>query len=154
MRAFWSSFALFALLTTNVVADRYDTSEYVVNGEMRADLPNDGRRVRIKSTPGGSGASAIALGRHSVIIDGPCNSACAWSFVANERACFTPRATFGFHVAIDPGTGRAMPVVTDLWLDQTKSDLARSLRAKFKSSSYVQLSGRQVAAHYPERACR
>jgi hypothetical protein len=155
MRAFLRSVVVCGVcVSTQAIGGPSSNADHVVDGELSADLPNDGRRVRIKSTPGGSGASAVALARHSVIIDGPCNSACAWSFVSNERACFTTRASFGFHIASDPGTGRPMPAVTNMWLDQTRGELAEALRVKFKSSSYVQMSGRQVAVHYPERACK
>ena len=37
--------------------------------------------VTIRYSPGGTGASALALARvRKLVIDGACNSACAWSF--------------------------------------------------------------------------
>ncbi len=79
--------------------------------------------VRITYSPGGTGAAALALARNKVIVDGQCNSACAWSFVKNENACFTSRAVFGFHAAHDPGTGRRMNAATSYWLSTVRPSL-------------------------------
>ena len=73
--------------------------------------------IRITQSPGGTGAAAMVLGRaKGLVIDGKCQSACAWAFVQNKSACFTSRAVFDFHAAHDPGTGRRLTAATDYWL--------------------------------------
>lgn len=110
--------------------------------------------VTIRQSPGGSGASALALARVSkVIVDGPCNSACAWSFVRNENACFTPRASFGFHAAHDPGTGQRLNAATSYWLSSVRPDLRKRLGGLLTSSSLIRLSAPQMRSYYGDRAC-
>jgi len=110
--------------------------------------------VVIRQSPGGTGASALALARvRSVVIDGVCNSACAWSFVRNGGACFTSRASFGFHAAHDPGTGRRMNAATGYWLQSTRSSLRGRLQPLLKSSSLIQVSAAEMRRHYGDRSC-
>jgi hypothetical protein len=125
-----------------------------IDGELPAFLKDDEAEIRVIQSPGGSGAAAMALARHPVKVDGPCNSACAWSFVINERACFTAKASFGFHAAYDPGTGTTMPTVTAYWIDQATPSLSELIANRIGKTGIVTLSAIQMKAHYPERACK
>ncbi len=80
-----------------------------LNYEAFKRAADKGASIRITQSPGGTGAAAMMLGRtKGLVIDGRCQSACAWAFVQNEGACFTKRASFDFHAAHDPGTGRRL----------------------------------------------
>ena len=129
----------------------------VMSGELNLDKVQRARRdggvIRLTSSPGGTGAAAMELARARVVVDGPCNSACAWSFVANERACFTRNASFGFHAAHDPGTGRRMAAATDHWMGQVRSSLRGKLSGLYSSSNLITLSAGQMAQYYGDRAC-
>ncbi len=119
----------------------------------KAAARNEG--VTIRYSPGGTGASAMALARvRNVVIDGVCNSACAWSFVRNGNACFTPRASFGFHAAHDPGTGRRMNAATTYWLQSVRPNLQGRLTPLLRSSSLIRLSADDMRRYYGDRACR
>ena len=109
--------------------------------------------MRITYSPGGTGAAALALARAKVVIDGQCNSACAWSFVKNENACFTSRASFGFHAAHDPGSGRRMNAATTYWLSTVRGSLRGRLTPLLETSSLITLSAQQMRAHYGDRVC-
>ena len=110
--------------------------------------------IRIKQSPGGTGAAAMVLGRvHGLVIDGPCNSACAWAFVRNSSACFTPRASFGFHGAHDPGMGRRLPAATNYWLSSVEGPLRARLSSLRTSSGVIRVSANQMMRYYGERAC-
>lgn len=110
--------------------------------------------VTIRYSPGGTGASAMALARvRNVVIDGTCNSACAWSFVKNANACFTPRASFGFHAAHDPGTGRRMNAATSYWLQSVRPSLRGRLQPLLSSSSVIRVTAADMRRHYGERSC-
>lgn len=112
------------------------------------------RGIRVVSSPGGTGAAAMALALvHPLIIDGVCNSSCAWAFVANEAACFTPRALFGFHAAHDPGTGKRMTIATAYWLDRVRPALATRLSLLQSSSTVIKISAVERAQIYPDRVC-
>lgn len=87
-----------------------------LKGELDYERILESDRVTIVQSPGGTGASAMALARRPVRVDGPCRSACAWSFTINPQACFTERASFFFHAPVDPGTGEPMPGALSYWL--------------------------------------
>ncbi len=112
------------------------------------------RGIRVISSPGGTGAAATALALvHPLIIDGVCNSSCAWAFVINERACFTRRAVFGFHAAHDPGTGKRMPYATTYWLDQVRPGLLPQLERLRISSAVIKIDATKMLLAYADRAC-
>ena len=112
------------------------------------------RPVRISYSPGGTGAAALALARvNKVIVDGQCNSACAWSFVRNAGACFTPRASFGFHAAHDPGTGRRLNAATGYWLSTVRGSLRPRLEGLLSSSSLIRVSASEMRRYYGDRVC-
>lgn len=113
-----------------------------------------GQTVTIRYSPGGTGAAALALARVSkVVVDGACNSACAWSFVRNANACFTPRARFGFHAAHDPGTGRRLNAATSYWLQGVRPSLKGKLGALLGTSSLIKVSAAEMRRHYGDRVC-
>lgn len=74
--------------------------------------------IVIVADPGGSIAryeqryAAARAAGETVVIDGPCHSACTLvlGFVPRERLCATPRARLGFHAAWfpDPAGGRVV----------------------------------------------
>ena len=112
------------------------------------------KSVRISYSPGGTGAAALALARvNKVIVDGQCNSACAWSFVKNAGACFTPRASFGFHAAHDPGTGRRLNAATGYWLSTVRASLRPRLEGLLSSSSLIRVSASEMRRYYGDRVC-
>lgn len=113
-----------------------------------------GDGVRIKKSPGGTGAAALMLSRvKGLVIDGRCDSACVWAFVRNPTACFTRRASFGFHGAHDPGTGRRMVVATKYWLSLVPPSLRDRLSPLLTNSRVIRLSSNQMARYYPGRVC-
>ena len=113
-----------------------------------------GASVRIKQSPGGTGAAAMMLARvPHLVIDGTCNSACAWAFIRSEVSCFTPRAVFGFHGAHDPGTGKRLPAATNYWLDTVRPTLRVRLSRLKTSSAVIRVSARQMLTYYRDRAC-
>jgi hypothetical protein len=96
----------------------------------------------------------MVLGRaRGLVIDGPCNSACAWAFVQNENACFTARASFGFHAAHDPGTGRRLAAATGYWLGTVGPELRTRLAGLRTSSSVIRVSAKEMRRYYGERVC-
>ena len=131
--------------------------ETVIRGELTLGMAQRARQnggvIRVTNSPGGTGAAAMELAHARVIIDGPCNSACAWSFVTNQNACFTRKASFGFLAAHDPGTGRRMDAATGYWLDQTRDSLRRQLGDLTSSSRVIKLNSVEMARHYGDRAC-
>ena len=107
----------------------------------------------IRRSNGGQIGAAYELRRaRMLIIDGPCYSACAWAFVENRRACFTPRASFAFH-AVSGGT-RGHNTFQTTWLVH---GLRPSLRSRvahaLKSGGLAHFSARQMRLHYPDRDC-
>ena len=113
-----------------------------------------GASVRITQSPGGTGAAAMMLARvPHLVIDGTCNSACAWAFIRSEASCFTPRAVFGFHGAHDPGTGKRLPAATNYWLDTVRPTLRVRLSRLKMSSAVIRVSARQMLTYYRDRAC-
>lgn len=128
------------------------------NGELNyaafRSAASRGETVTIRYSPGGTGAAALALARISkVVVDGACNSACAWSFVRNGNACFTPRASFGFHAAHDPGTGRRLNAATSYWLQNVRASLKGKLNALLSTSSLIKVSAAEMRRHYGDRVC-
>lgn len=128
------------------------------NGELNyaafRSAASRGQAVTIRYSPGGTGAAALALARVSkVVVDGPCNSACAWSFVRNANACFTPRARFGFHAAHDPGTGRRLNAATSFWLEGVRPSLKGKLAGLLSTSSLIKVSAAEMRRHYGDRVC-
>jgi hypothetical protein len=110
--------------------------------------------IRITQSPGGTGAAAMVLGRaNGLVIDGKCQSACAWAFVQNKNACFTSRAIFDFHAAHDPGTGRRIQVATDYWLSTVGPELRVRLAGLRSSSNLIRVSAKEMTRYYPSRAC-
>ena len=129
-----------------------------VRGELKTSVFDDAlvhdREVIIESSPGGSGAAAVALARvRAVVIDGPCQSACAWAFVLSEHACFTQRAAFGFHASHDPGTGRRMPDATRYWLALARPSLRHEIEKIETSSKVVPVGIAGMRRHYGDREC-
>lgn len=125
-----------------------------LNGDVFDEASRNDREVVIKSSRGGSGASALALTRvKAVVIDGECLSACAWAFVNSPTACFTNRASFGFHASSDPGTGRRMPAATAYWLDTVRPALRPVLTSLGSSASVIYVNARQMKQYYGDRAC-
>lgn len=107
----------------------------------------------IRRSNGGQIGAAYELRRARVlIIDGPCYSACAWAFVENKRACFTPRASFAFHAV--SGSTRGQNTFQTTWLVH---GLRPSLRSRvahvLKSGGLAHFSARQMRLHYPDRDC-
>lgn len=95
--------------------------------------------------PGGAGTEALRLMRApAVIVDGVCNSACAWGWAANPRGCYTPRARLYFHTPADPGTGKQNPVAVAWWARHTPEWAWPEAR----------LSARDLDGVAPERRCK
>jgi hypothetical protein len=125
-----------------------------LNYEALQSAAARGAGVRIKQSPGGTGAAAMMLGRiEGLVIDGRCDSACAWAFVRNPTACFTRRASFGFHGAHDPGTGRRMPVATKYWLGTVRAPLRARLDGLRTSSRVIRLGFTEMRRYYADRVC-
>jgi hypothetical protein len=127
-------------------------------GELNYDAfkraSDKGVGIRITQSPGGTGAAAMVLGRaRGLVIDGRCQSACAWAFVQNQSACFTKRASFDFHAAHDPGTGRRLTAATDYWLSTVGPELRARLSGLRTSSSLIRVSAREMARYYGGRQC-
>jgi hypothetical protein len=113
-----------------------------------------GRGVRVKSSPGGTGAAATALAKvDDVIIDGDCDSACAWAFIESKTACFTDDASFGFHAAYDPASNRMLPGATSYWLAKGRANLRARIEAIKSPDSIVRIEAAEMKRYYPERAC-
>jgi hypothetical protein len=127
-------------------------------GELNYDTfkraSDKGVGIRITQSPGGTGAAAMVLGRaKGLVIDGRCQSACAWAFVQNQSACFTKRASFDFHAAHDPGTGRRLTAATDYWLSTVGPELRARLSGLRTSSNLIRVSAREMAGYYGSRQC-
>lgn len=152
-RAFVALGALLVALPAEAQTGRLQFSGELNYAAFRAAAER-GTAVTIKYSPGGTGASALALARiPNVVIDGRCNSACAWSFVRNANACFTARASFGFHAAHDPGTGRRLNAATGYWLQHVRPSLRGKLHALLGTSSLIRVSASQMRRHYGDRVC-
>ena len=111
--------------------------------------------IHVHNHPGGYVLPTIArLGYYPrVVIDGRCDSACAWAFVMNRNACFTMRATFGFHRASYAKSGEpAREYTLALW-----HNLPASLRPVaadvLRSDELVRVGAWEMWHHYPGRVC-
>lgn len=116
--------------------------------------------VRIRASAGGVIGqyllmfAALKQAGESVIIDGPCLSACTLVLsVMPERVCVTPRAVLGFHAAWTPGKGGRMQThakATRLMLDTYPEPVQAWIRRKGGlSKRTLLLRGRELAAMYP-----
>ena len=140
----------FAILTGAVLAALSVTSAHAT--------------VRIKGDPGGlmseyaSRFTNLRQNGETVVIDGPCFSACTMvlGYVPRDRVCVTNNAILGFHAAwrYDPAGRRvtsaeATQALIDVYPTAIRSWLARrgglSPRMKF-------LQGRELTSMY--RSCR
>jgi hypothetical protein len=143
---------------SNAANSKTSSAELVFRGELNRTTfqkaARDDRAVRIVYSPGGTGAAAMALAEiKHLVIDGPCQSACAWAFVINSEACFTPRAVFSFHAAHDPGTGKRIPTATQYWIDLVTPSLRPALAGLKTSSDMIRVTAKAMHEHYEERAC-
>lgn len=126
----------------------------VLNYDQLSKHAARGEAVRVRYSPGGTGAAAMQMATiKKLVIDGPCHSACAWAFIQNNNACFTRRAVFGFHGAADPGTGRPMLAATNYWLSHVRASLRERISGVTESLRLVYVSASELARHYPERVC-
>ncbi len=111
-----------------------------------------GRRIIVRGTSGGRLGAAHVFRRAPVlIIDGRCDSACALGFVMNPRACFTTRASFGFHGVARNG---ALSRTSTAWaVGKIRSSLRRRVAPAMYAGGIARISSRQMARYYPERRC-
>ncbi|MGH6771516.1 MAG: hypothetical protein ACRECO_21150 [Xanthobacteraceae bacterium] len=120
--------------------------------------------VRIVGDPGGQigpyleSFTALRNSGESVIIDGPCLSACTLllGVIPRERICVTRRARFGFHAAWHPGNNGSpihsrggTQLLMKIYPPHVRAWIQRrgGLTAKMKY-----LSGRELSRMY--RTCR
>jgi hypothetical protein len=120
--------------------------------------------VRILGSPGGQVGPFLDMfdrirdSGESVVIDGPCISACTLvlSVVPNDRICVTRRAVLGFHAARSMdrrGRLYAEPEASELVLQAYPAAVRNWIRRRGGlSSRLLLLRGRELAAIYP--ACR
>jgi hypothetical protein len=120
--------------------------------------------VRILSSRGGEVTQFIDMFDHlrksgdSVVIDGPCLSACTLvlSAVPKDRICVTRRAVLGFHAArlIDPrGRFHAQPEASEIMFEMYPSAVRGWIRQHGGLTSHLLLlRGRDLAGFY--RVCR
>jgi hypothetical protein len=120
--------------------------------------------VRILASPGGEVGPFLELfervraSGETVVIDGPCLSACTLvlSAVPNDRICVTRRAVLGFHAARSMDSrGRlyAEPEASALVLQTYPSPVRSWIRRHGGlTSRTLLLRGRELAAIYP--VCR
>src|SRR5215471_7195205 len=117
--------------------------------------------VRITSDPGGQigpyleKLQSLRNSGQSVIIDGPCLSACTMvlGMIPRDRICVTSRARLGFHAAWRPDqAGRQIfaqdgtELLTSVYPQQVRDWINR--RGGL-SSHLIYLSGRELASMYP-----
>jgi hypothetical protein len=117
--------------------------------------------VRIRASAGGVIGqyllmfAALKQAGESVIIDGPCLSACTLvlSVMPRGRVCVTPRAVLGFHAAWTPGKRGTMLThakATRLMLDTYPEPVQAWIRRHGGlSQRTLLLRGRELAAMYP-----
>lgn len=117
--------------------------------------------VRITSDPGGQLGSyidklqSLRESGQSVIIDGPCLSACTMvlGMVPRDRICVTSRARLGFHAAWRPDqTGR--PISDQEGTELLMSTYPQPVREWINrrgglSRQLIYLSGPELASMYP-----
>jgi hypothetical protein len=117
--------------------------------------------VRISSDPGGQiGPYMAKLDKlrdsgQSVIIDGPCLSACTLvlGVIPRDRLCVTPRARLGFHAAWrldEAGRQVTSPDGTDLLMSNYPQPVRDWItRRGGLSPRLMYLTGNELAAMYP-----
>lgn len=103
---------------------------------------------------GGTGAEAMQAAREPMRVDGKCYSGCAWSFVANPKACFTQRAEFKFHGFRDPGTDAPMPEATKVWLIRIPEKLRPVAKRDWTGVKLKRVTSQQMSKLLPERVCK
>lgn len=102
--------------------------------------------------------NALRSSGETVVIDGPCLSACTMllGVIPRERICITRRAQLGFHAAWNPaGNGRRVVSVagTEVLWDLYPQHIRRWLSARGGLSPKMKyLAGRELASMYP--TCR
>ena len=111
-----------------------------------------GRRIIVRGTSGGRlGAAHVFRRAPGLIIDGRCDSACALGFVMNPRACFTARASFGFHGVARNG---ALSRTSTAWaVGKIRSSLRRRVASTMYAGGIARISSREMARYYPDRRC-
>lgn len=111
-----------------------------------------GRRIIVRGTSGGRlGAAHVFRRAPALIIDGRCDSACALGFVMNRRACFTARASFGFHGVASNGT--LSPHATAWALGKLRNSLRRRVASTMYAGGVARISSHEMARYYPDRRC-
>jgi hypothetical protein len=117
--------------------------------------------VRITSDPGGQigpymvKLDALRNSGQSVIIDGPCLSACTMvlGVIPRDRLCVTPRARLGFHAAWQLNeTGRQVtsPDGTELLMSAYPQPVRDWIaRRGGLSPRLMYLTGKELASMYP-----
>jgi len=116
--------------------------------------------VRISNDAGGQigpyldRLASLRSSGQSVVIDGPCLSACTLllGIIPRERICVTPRAKLGFHAAWKPDSNgnkrlsrEGTKALWDLYPGHVRAWLSRNGGLKPKM---VYLSGSELAAMY------
>jgi hypothetical protein len=117
--------------------------------------------VRITSDSGGQlGAyleklQSLRSSGQSVIIDGPCLSACTMvlGMIPRDRVCVTPRARLGFHAAWRPdqvGRRTSAQEGTDLLMSVYPQQVRDWINRRGGLSPHlIYLSGEELASMYP-----
>ena len=111
-----------------------------------------GRKIIVRGTPGGRLGSAHVFRRApGLIIDGQCDSSCALGFVMNPRACFTHRASFGFHGVAS--NGYLSPRATAWALGKIRASLRRRIAGTLHAGGIARISSHEMRRYYPDRRC-
>jgi len=117
--------------------------------------------VRITSDPGGQigpyleKLQLLRSSGQSVIIDGPCLSACTMvlGIIPHDRICVTSRARLGFHAAWHPDQAGRQIVAndgTDLLMSVYPQQVRDWINRRGGLSSHlIYLSGSELASMYP-----
>src|SRR5580704_9832084 len=116
--------------------------------------------VRITSDPGGqigpymAKLEALRSSGQSVIIDGPCLSACTMvlGVIPRDRLCVTPRARLGFHAAwrLEAGRQVTSPDGTELLMSAYPQPVRDWIaRRGGLSLRLMYLTGNELASMYP-----
>ena len=116
---------------------------------------------RISNDPGGQIGpyldrfAALRNSGQSVMIDGPCLSACTMllGIIPRERICVTSRARLGFHAAWNPGqNGQPVtsPAATKFLMDIYPEHVKTWIKGRGGlQRRMIVLSGPELAAMYP-----
>jgi hypothetical protein len=117
--------------------------------------------VRISSDPGGqigpymAKLDALRNSGQSVIIDGPCLSACTMvlGVIPRDRLCVTPRARLGFHAAWrlnEAGRQVTSPDGTELLMSTYPQPVRDWIARRGGLSPHlIYLTGNELASMYP-----